>query len=153
MKKRLLILVLALFLAGVLTGCADNGSPSDADYSLPDEPVSTAEQTDILFIEAADPLHLDFGAFKVGDKFTTYEKNENGGEVGVTVRVHQRDIAVPYIAYFTCAEEMRTLAVDTSACKLDENGCFTEAGVFTVRLEYKGFETTYDIRVENEEKE
>ena len=153
MKKPLLIFLLALCLVGILTGCAGNGSVGDADSSLTEESAPIGEQNNILFIEAEDPLHLDFGAFKVGDKFTTYEKTEDGGEVGVTVRVHQNDIDVPYVAYFTCAEEMQTLAVDSSACKLDENGCFTEAGVFTVRLAYKGFETTYNIRVENEEKE
>lgn len=149
MKKLLFIFLFVLCLAGILTGCADKSSTPDDDPSQSEESSPVGNQNNILFIEAEDPLHLDFGAFKVGDKFTTYEKTEDGGEVGVTVRVHQNDIAAPYIAYFTCAEEMQSLTVDSSACKLDKNGCFTEEGVFTVRLEYKGFETTYNIRVEN----
>ena len=146
------MLLLSLIL---ISGCAGKVTSESADSSQEEETEiteeSTEEKTNILFIEAEDPLHYDFGAFKVGDKFTTYEKTEEKGEVGVTVRVHQNDKDVPYIAYFTCAAEMNELKVDSSACELDENGCFTKPGEFTVKLEYKGFMTTYKIRVEEKE--
>ena len=163
MKKQILILALMLSLTVILSGCAEK-EPSEAVESSSVEESDmieesdiaeelTGEKTNILFIEAEDPLHYDFGAFKVGDQFTTYEKTEEKGETGVTVRVHQSDIDVPYIAYFTCADEMNELEVDSSDCKLDDNGCFTQPGEFTVKLEYKGFEASYHIRVEEKEEE
>ena len=153
MKKPLLVFTVILCLTAVLAGCAGATTPKKPDASLTEESGVSGEQPRILIIEAEDPLHLDFGAFRVGDTFTTYEKTDERGEVGVTVRVHQSSIDIPYLAYFTCAPEMKDLTVDTSGCKLDENGCFTEPGVFTVKLGYKGFETTYDIRVEEAGKE
>ena len=155
MKKQLLISVLLLSLI-LISGCAGKVTSESADSSSIEETDITEEyteeeKTNILFIEAEDPLHYDFGAFKVGDNFTTYEKTEEKGEVGVTVRVHQNDKDVPYIAYFTCAKEMNELKVDSSDCELDDNGRFTKPGEFTVKLEYKGFKTTYKIRVEEKE--
>ena len=102
----------------------------------------------ILFIEASDPMHLTYGAFKVGDEFTTYGLNKNGDEEGVTVVLHMEDPSNPQIAYYTNDEEMRDLQVDTSLCELDDAGKFTKPGTFTVRLTYHGFETTYQIKVE-----
>ncbi len=102
----------------------------------------------ILFIEASDPMHLNYGAFKVGEEFTTYGFNENGDEEGVTVVLHMEDSSNPQIAYYTNAEEMKALKVDTSRCELDESGRFTKPGTFSVRLIYHGFETTYQIKVE-----
>ncbi len=156
MKKQLLISVLLLSLIVSISGCAGKVASESAESSQEEDPGITEEsieeeKTNILFIEAEDPLHYDFGAFKVGDKFTTYEKTEEKGEVGVTVRVHQNDVDVPYIAYFTCAKEMSELEVDASGCELDGNGRFTKPGEFTVKLDYKGFMTTYKIRVEEKE--
>lgn len=102
----------------------------------------------ILFIEASDPMHLTYGAFKVGDIFTTYGTNANGDEVGVTVVLHMKDSSTPEVKYFTNHKEMKDLKVDTSDCALDGSGKFTKAGTFTVRLTYRGFETTYQIKVE-----
>ncbi len=102
----------------------------------------------VLFIEASDPKHLDYGAFKVGDEFTTYGTDKNGDEVGVTVVLHMKDPSKPELKYFTNHKEMKSLIVDTSGCALDSAGKFTKAGTFTVLLTYKGFKTTYEIRVE-----
>ena len=102
----------------------------------------------ILFIEASDPMHLKYGAFKVGDEFTTYGLNENGDEVGVTVVLHMEDSSNPEVKYFTNHKEMKDLKVDTSRCALDSEGKFTKPGTFTVHLTYHGFETTYEIKVE-----
>lgn len=109
--------------------------------------IEVKEQS-VLFIEASDPMHLTYGAFKVGDTFTTYGTNVNGDEVGVTVVLHMKDPSNPELKYFTNHEEMKSLIVDTSDCALDSSGKFTKAGTFTVRLTYKGFKTTYQIKVE-----
>lgn len=102
----------------------------------------------VLFIEASDPMHLTYGAFKVGDTFTTYGTNANGDEVGVTVVLHMKDSSNPELKYFTNQKEMKDLKVDTSDCALDSSGKFTKAGTFTVRLTYQGFKTAYQIKVE-----
>ena len=158
MKKSGLLCVLAACLVAFCAGCGKDTPAASAP-----EATATATKTatatvgtaanGILFIEAEDPLHLDFGAFTVGDKFTTYEKTADGEEIGVTVWVHKENAKTPYIGYFTNAKEMASLKVDSSACALDEAGCFTKAGVFTVTLDYMGFETTYDIRVNDAKEE
>ncbi|MBQ0084211.1 MAG: bacterial Ig-like domain-containing protein [Clostridiales bacterium] len=102
----------------------------------------------IIFIEASDPMHLKYGAFKVGEKFTTYGTNENGDAVGVTVVLHMEDSSKPEVSYFTNAPEISGLEVDTSGCELDDSGKFTKPGTFTVRLTYRNFKTTYQIKVE-----
>ena len=154
MKKTLLILLIVLCVIFCLSSCKKKKAAEDTPKdNLSTSEVSSSQDADILFIEAEDPLHNEFGSFKVGDKFTTYQKDENGTEVGVTVWVHKNDKEKPYVAYFTNAKEMQSLKVDISDCKLDDNGCFTEPGVFSVKLEYSGFETSYDIRVESEKKE
>ena len=109
--------------------------------------IEVKEQS-ILFVEASDPMHLKYGAFKVGDEFTTYGTNANGDEVGVTVVLHMKDPSTPEVKYFTNHEDMRSLIVDTSECALDSSGAFTKAGIFTVHLTYNGFKTTYQIRAE-----
>lgn len=109
--------------------------------------IEVKEQS-VLFIEASDPMHLKYGAFKVGDEFTTYGTNANGDEVGVTVVLHMKDPANPELKYFTNHAEMKSLIVDTSDCALDASGKFTKPGTFTVFLTYKGFKTTYEIKVE-----
>lgn len=151
MKKTLICLSLVLCLLFLFAGCKKQEATQKQTSEISTDTVK--EATDILFIEAEDPLHLDFGAFRVGDKFTTYENTEERGEVGVTVWVHKSDKNAPHIGYFTNDVEMKSLVVDSSGCKLDEKGCFTEAGVFTVKLNFEGFETTYDIRVEDGKKE
>ncbi len=106
------------------------------------------KEQEILFVEACDPMHLTYGAFKVGDTFTTYGTNANGDEVGVTVVLHMKDSSNPELKYFTNHQEMKDLKVDTSDCALDSSGKFTKAGIFTVRLTLRGFKTTYQIKVE-----
>ena len=109
--------------------------------------IEVREQT-ILFIEASDPMHLNYGAFKVGDKFTTHGLNSDGDEFGLTVFLHMKDPSKPQVGYFTNAEMMKELEVDTSDCALDKSGRFTKPGTFTVLLTYKGFKTNYQIKVE-----
>lgn len=106
------------------------------------------QEQSVLFIEASDPMHLSFGAFKVGDTFNTYGTDANGDEVGVTVVLHMKDPSNPELKYFTNHEEMKSLIVDTSDCTLDNSGKFTKPGIFNVHLTYKGFKTTYQIKVE-----
>lgn len=102
---------------------------------------------EILFIEAEDPFHSTVGSFRVGDKFTTYSVREDGVERGVTITVHYRSEIVPRAAYFTNAEEMKDAQFDTSLCKLDDSGCFTEPGEFTVGVTFSGVTASYQITV------
>ena len=109
-------------------------------------PISVVEDK-ILFIKADDNMHLTSGAFRVGEKFTTYQIDEYGFCSGVTVWLHMDSQISPRVGYFANEEKMREASFDTSECKLDSNGCFTEAGTFSVKVSFRGFETSYNIKV------
>ncbi len=109
-------------------------------------PISVVEDK-ILFIKADDNMHLTSGAFRVGEKFTTYQTDEYGFCSGVTVWLHMDSQISPRVGYFANEEKMREASFDTSECKLDSNGCFTEAGTFSVKVSFRGFETSYSIKV------
>ena len=59
-----------------------------------------------------------------------------------------KDPSEPYVSYFTDAPELKSAEFDTSECKLDENGKFTEPGIFTVHVKWKNFSADYQIKVE-----
>ena len=103
---------------------------------------------EILFIEVEDPDHLNLVPFKVGEKFNTVFKTPDGTKHGVTVRLHMKDPSNPYVSYFADDSEVSSAKFDTSKCKLNENGEFTEAGTFTVSVSFKGFNAEYKITVQ-----
>lgn len=119
----------------------ENGKTVKAMYEI------QVEEQQVLFIEAEDPIRLDLMPFKVGEKFNTLFEAD-GIKQGVTVRLHMKDPSEPYVSYFTDAPELCSAEFDTSECKLDENGNFTEAGIFTVYVKWNNFSADYKIRVE-----
>ena len=125
-----------------VTYLTEEGKELKASY-----PITVVEEK-ILFIEAEDNLHLMSGCFHVGEKFTTYQTDEHGYEYGVTVWLHMESEINPRIGFFTNEEKMREAVFDTSECKLDANGCFTEPGIFSVKVSFRGFEASYSIKVE-----
>lgn len=124
-----------------VTYTTEDGKTLKASYT-----VNVVEEK-ILFIEADDNRHLISGSFRVGEKFTTYQTDEYGFGYGVTVWLHMESQVNPRVGFFTNEEKMREAVFDPSECKLDENGCFTEPGIFTVKVSFREFETTYSIRV------
>lgn len=103
----------------------------------------------VLFIEAEDPFRSTVGCFRVGEPFTTYYLTEDGVERGVTVWVHYESELEPQVGYFSNAPELAEAVFDTSECGLDENGRFTKAGVFTVRVTLGEMTTGYQITVKD----
>lgn len=119
----------------------ENGKSVTAIYEI------QVKEQKVLFIEAEDPIRLNLMPFKVGEKFNTIFVSD-GIKQGVTVRLHMENPSEPYVSYFTDAPEIQAAKFDTSECKLDENGKFTEAGIFTVYVKWKSFTAEYQIRVE-----
>ena len=101
----------------------------------------------VLFIEAEDPFRSTVGSFRVGEPFNTYYLTEDGVERGLTVTVHYDSELEPQAAFFTNAPELADAVFDTSDCALDENGNFTKAGSFTVRVTLGGQTAGYSITV------
>lgn len=112
-----------------------------ADYEI------TVLNRQIIFIEAEDPFRSTVGSFTVGEPFTTYYVTEDGVERGVSVWIHYDSELAPMEGYFTNAPELAEAVFDTSACELDENGNFTKAGTFTVRVTLGDYSTGYQIQV------
>lgn len=104
----------------------------------------------VLFIEAEDPFHETLGAFYVGEPFTTYEKTEDGVERGVTLWFHFRSEEHPIEGFFTNASQVKDAVFDTTECELGENGCFTKAGNFSVKVSWLDFTAEYTICVEEQ---
>lgn len=119
----------------------ENGKTVTAKYEI------QVEEQKVLFIEAEDPIRLNLMPFKVGEQFNTLFETD-GIKRGVTVRLHMKDPSEPYVSYFTDAPELSSAEFDTSECKLDENGNFTEPGIFTVHINWKNFTADYQIKVE-----
>lgn len=104
------------------------------------------EQTEPDRLEADDNIHYTAGCFYVGDKFTTYSE-ESGTPRGVTLTVYYNHTDKSPKLYFTNDENVKGAVFDTSACELDQNGCFTKAGVFEIKVNYMGLNTSYKITV------
>ena len=124
-----------------VTYMTEDGKSLKASYRI------NVVEEKILFIEAEDNMHFMSGSFHVGEPFTTYQTDEYGIGYGVTVWLHMDSQINPRIGFFTNEDKMSEATFDTSECKLDENGCFTEAGTFTVKVTFRDFETSYQIRV------
>ncbi|MBQ0091711.1 MAG: hypothetical protein KBS45_00075 [Clostridiales bacterium] len=106
-------------------------------------------QTETLFIEAEDPFRRSLGSFHVGEAFSLSYDTEDGVKRGVTVSVHYNNPNKPRASFFGDAPELAEAVFDTSLCKLDESGRFTEAGVFSVTVTLGNAQTTYEILVED----
>ena len=120
----------------------ENGHSITGKYKI-----AVAART-VARIEAEDNLHLYADPFKVGDRFVTCSERDNGDPFGVTVWLYYNDPNSEKEGFFTVDEEIADAVFDTSGCLLDEDGRFTEAGEFEVKILFCGCETSYKIRVE-----
>ena len=105
------------------------------------------QQTRIERMTVSDPLHSDRGSFAVGEKFTVYTEPEPGVGRGVTVTLIYNDPSRENEVYFAVDPALEGIRFDTSACALDENGCFTEAGAFPVGVTFGELSASYRITV------
>ena len=111
----------------------ENGKTATTKYEI------EVKNQEILFIEAEDPVRLDIVPFKVGEKFGTVFKTDDGTKYGVTIRLHMKDPSNPYVAYFADDSEVSSAKFDTRDCKLNDKGEFTEAGTYTVYVSFKNY--------------
>lgn len=118
----------------------EDGSSIKATYSI------TVRRRELCYMEADDTYRF-LNPFKVGDKFVTSEITEDGAKRGVTITFRYNDPENPSESFFADDPSLDGLVFDTSGCRLDQAGRFTEAGTFTVQAVYKGLTATFKIRV------
>lgn len=104
-------------------------------------------ETQITGLEIHDTLHYKKGFFRVGDTFTTYTENPDGYRYGVSVILTYNDPARKAETYFANDPKVSGIKFDTSECRLDGYGRFTEAGEFTVNVTLGSLKSSYLIKV------